>query len=273
MLPQRDDGKYLRSCVLFLFMVVPHIQGVITPFPDATRTKLHFHASRNRIMPYTHVHACIIYTNGDAILHSSEAMPFGEDRYNLEMWTDARGVKDVATILLSPSSGDWEVDEVTMETQYESIMFIKNDRDFEGTCTYLPWMIPSKEKIQAGLREYQTVKREINATHALLTGLGVVGMHALHAPEDVSSVFAIGGLAGLAYQGLIQMEIDQVGNTNKNVMYRLLANSFFRLGFIASMFLLATTETSHMNTSYFSALCVGFLLNKVAMYITFTKKL
>lgn len=255
--------------------MIPTITRLVSPFPDATRTCIRVKTGRTFVMPFSYVNTCVVYTNGETILHQSQLEPCKEPGYfHIHFWTDQRGITDVATILVGLSHGDWNLETITVHTSSET-MVLKHDDDVLNDCAYVPTypiVPPSPDKIEKGLKEYSTLKSKMMGVHALLTGLGVGISHMIHVSDQTSCYFAVGGITGLIYQMLIQIEIDQIGNENKNILYKLLANSFFRLSFISSLFMIGSTGVPSMNTSVFSALCAGFLMNKLALYITFSER-
>jgi hypothetical protein len=141
----------------------------------------------------------------------------------------------------------------------------------EGNCLFgVPEVVPpSQAKIDEGMHEYNDMKKQIFQRNVAFIGATTLALHCMDPSDIYSKWFALGGGVGLMYQRLMQLEVDQVGSEHKSIIYRLLANSFSRLSLISGVFILTAVDTAVMDTSTFATILAGFMMNKVAMYITF----
>lgn len=242
----------------------------------AANVRLRFQVANNRVSPTSQLLTCIVYKDGDAILQTNQPTWNTKDMVvDLIVDDERTNPSDVATILLSPSCGICDISNVYWESPKNvdlTSKFVATDF-FHDNAFYLnEFKAPSQAAIDAGMKEYHSTKMNIILSHLLMVGGGTGIIHVLDATDTYSKCFAIGGLVGLVYQLLMQMEIDQVGNEHKNVLYRLLGNSIFRLSFLSSLFLISTANTYFIEKEAFVALCSGFFVNKLAMYITFWRK-
>jgi hypothetical protein len=171
-------------------------------------------------------------------------------------------------MLLSPSCGEWDVPKVWLtDDGGNRTEFVATN--MEGNCMYVlpePVAPPSPEKVEEGLQEYQHMKQDILKKHLSFVGALTFLIHCTDPTDVYTKWFAVGGGMGIVYQLLMHMEIDQLGNPQKSIAYRLLANSFFRLSLIPSVFLLTAMDN---DASIFATVLAGFMMNKAAMYVTF----
>lgn len=228
-----------------------------------------FVVTKNKAHPTASLHTCIVYKDGTAALDCEQAAPWNQKTVNLQLDVDvSHSLADVSTILLAPSCGEWEVPRIWLtDAMGNHAEFVATN--IEESCMYvLPESVapPSPEKIQEGLEEYQDMKYAIIQKHVSFVGALTFLIHCADPSDIYTGWFALGGAMGLVYQMLMHMEIDQVGNPDKNIVYGLFANSFFRLSLIPSIFLLTTVDH---DVSTFATVLAGFMMNKAAMYSTF----
>lgn len=251
-----------------------HISTLMRHPPTSPTNKISMtlRIENNKVHPSSLLHTCFIYKNGDAILDTGGISWQNRD-VCLDFYMDKShcDISNINMVLISPSLGEWSVPNVVLtDDTGNTSEFVATNLD--GNCMYVVPEPPSDEKIQDGLRTYSDMKQRILKLHASLVGTSAFLVHFMNPTDDVyTKWFALGGIVGLAYQYLIQYEIDQVGHKHKSIVYPLLANSFFRLTMISSVFLLTTAQpaTQAMDISVFATILAGFMMNKVAMYITF----
>ena len=264
----------LKISRIFIFMNSIQVKRIVVPDSHVKGNwiRMQFPIRKNAVHPSASLLTCIVYKNGDAVLRNTP-QSWKNDEITVDFWLDEEycNTDDIEHLLVSPSYGNWEVASIQwINNTTESLSeFVATN--LEENCEFVlknpdP---PSNEKIQEGLNEYKQTKLNILTTQIALIGLGASGLNVLDPSDIHAKWFVMGGFAGLMYQILIQMEIDQVGNENKGLLYKLLANSFFRLSFMTSLFVLTAVDTATMDTSTFASIMTGFLMNKIAMYIIF----
>lgn len=233
------------------------------------KMNISFVVTRNKVHPHAMLHTCIMYKDGTATLDTLSVQTWNRQDMTLKLDVDAiYRLDDISTLLLSPSCGEWTVPKIWLtDDAGNRAEFVATN--MEGNCMYVmpePFAPPSPQKIQEGLHEYQDMKRDILKRHMSFVGALTLLIHCVDPTDLYTKWFAVGGGMGLVYQLLMHMEIDQVGNSEKSIAYRLLANSFFRLSLIPSVFLF--TAVDH-DATVFATILAGFMMNKAAMYTTF----
>lgn len=233
------------------------------------KVDMSFAVAKNKVHPHAMLHTCIMYKDGTASLDSSSVQSWNQQDMTLKLDVDPTyRLNDISMLLLSPSCGEWTVPKVWLTDEAGNrAEFVATNT--EGNCAYAmpePFVPPSPQKIQEGLHEYQDMKRDILRKHVSLVGALTFIIHCVDPTDLYTKWFVIGGGMGLVYQLLMHMEIDQVGNPEKSIAYRLLANSFFRLSLIPSVFLFTTVDH---DATILATILAGFMMNKAAMYTTF----
>ena len=242
---------------------------LVNPTFNVEPVRINFKIVKNKVHQGAFLQTCIIYKNGESLL----------DRHLISWKYDSIGIQvasnynlsEVSAILVSPSYGEWEVPSVWLTDEDGNRQeFVATNT--EGNCMFgvpEPLLPPSQEKIDEGMQEYVDMKKQIFQRNLACIGVSAIAIHSIDTTDIYTKWFALGGGVGLMYQLLMQIEIDQVGSPEKGIIYRLLANSFSRLGLITGVFLLTAVDTEVMDTSTFAAILAGFMMNKVAMYTTF----
>lgn len=225
--------------------------------------------TKNRVQPHALLHTCFIYKNGDAILDTGLAS-WKEDRIVIPFLVDHdhHKISDISMVLVSPSCGEWTVPTVTL-TDGDGTASEYVATNVDGNCMYVVPEAPRPEKIQEGMREYADIKKDIFKWQTVFVSSFALAIHTANPSDVYTKWFVMGGVVGIMYQILMQMEVDQIGNESKSLLYRVLANTAFRLSLISSAFVIITTDTGALDTSTFATILAGFMTNKMAMYATY----
>jgi len=128
-------------------------------------------------------------------------------------------------------------------------------------------------KIKEDLDKYNDLKEQILYINFILTFVGSSILYATNPSEhmDETLTFIYGGITGLLYQLLLQLDIDNVGKQEKlNIILKLFANSAVRLTSIGILFTFYITYSNN-NTSNLPLLLFGFWMHKLAVLLYFAK--
>lgn len=234
-----------------------------------SKIQMAFQIESKNVLPTSLLHTCIVYKNGDAILNTS-VPSWTENQVDMTFHVDALHsmVSDISMVLVSPSDGEWSVPKVVFtDDMGDCLDFVATNLD--GNCTFAVPEPPNPEKIQEGMDDYADLKQRLLRWQVALVGSSSILIHFANPTDVYTKFFAVGGFVGLMYQVLMQMEVDQVGSATKSILYRAIANTFFRLSLLTSAFVIITSETGMLDTSAFATILAGFMMNKVAMYVTF----
>ena len=120
---------------------------------------------------------------------------------------------DIESIIITPQSGTWELDEFILKPQSHPQQLLFRNL-YHTESPYLEPLIPFKPlgpevKAQYEL-EYQQLKDNIITTAIKTTTLGTFASFFLASPER-SLAYSIGGTLGILYATLLQRSIDRIG--------------------------------------------------------------
>lgn len=128
-------------------------------------------------------------------------------------------------------------------------------------------------KIKEDIDKYNDLKEQILYINFILTFVGSFILYGTNPTENIDETisFIYGGITGLLYQLLLQLDIDNIGKQEKiNIILKLFANSAVRLTSIGILLTFYITY-SNDNTSNLPLLLFGFWMHKLAVLLYFAK--
>lgn len=184
---------------------------------------------------------------------------------------DGMDIGVVDTIWISPEHGEWKIQEIALTTPFQRETFV-HEEGVVFTSESRKQQV-NMIKYEEGMQNYRDMKSDIMIRTLALTLMGCTVL--LLVDEKAMTVpFACGGGMGMVYQKMLQDEVDLVG-TKTNLLwslYVLLNTLLMRMGvLVTGMYVMSTQEDFALEMLV--AACLGFFMNKIALYTVVTKRL
>jgi len=208
--------------------------------------------ARERFMSPDNYHICFINSNHEAYLFHYFAK---------------------ATEEYGPMMG--EVNEILVDQNvyYMRLKYLDYDQEFVATdkeeskqqYSLLQKYEPSSidyVKMNLYIQQYHELKERILYNHLTYSILGTVATRLVtHDALDTIS-FGCGGIIGVIYQVLLQLDMDSIGQKNANVLVRLVANGAVRMTCIGSIIAIMLNLNDQINIPL---LLGGLWMHKLAV--------
>lgn len=223
------------------------------------------------------VNLCMINTDGTVLWHHFVPVLEGVNgnrgsSETLEMYgTD---IGQIQSILISPEQGEWDISSIELSTDFQKEFMIK---DRNSPCLFHVHdaieTTPFDEQVyQKSMNTYKQIQNDILISTAILTVCGFTLLNVLNS-TSAAEAFGFGGVSGLVYQKLLQTEVNTIGKEESHLLLRMYnALNTFASRILALYLLIYIVQTGgHIEPNETIPAFVGFMMNKLALLIVFSK--
>lgn len=217
---------------------------------------------------YSNANICLVNDDGHMVCDTFNPLLSEED--DGLILSSPVPLTKISSVLVSPQSTRWDLDWIEVGDETGVVKkFTKNNDEFSDNNVLFTLDVPNvfdAEKYEHGMVEYERMKTDILQMIIKLTFIGdfVVG---LCTHFDQSWIyFGTGSIIGYFYQFILQLRVDNIGKNY--VMAQMLSWLF---GSFALVALFSIHQEVEMKQKEYLFAILGFMMNKLAVYIVANK--